>query len=60
MKKRNWSVLLFVLAFLAYFFPTWNGLFFGASQDITLGDGRIQATIFLVGGLLLWYQEEKK
>jgi len=53
-------VLLFACAFLAYFFPTWNGLFFGTSQDITLGDGRIQVAIFLVGGLLLWYQEEKK
>ncbi len=60
MKKRNWSVILFGGAFFAYFFPAWNGVFFNASQDITLGDGRIQAAIFLVGGLLLWYQEEEK
>lgn len=60
MKKRTWSIALFALAFLSYFFPAWNGIFFDASQEITLGDGRIQAAIFVVGGLLLWYQEEKK
>jgi hypothetical protein len=60
MKRKNWSIILFITAFFTYFFPSWNGFLFESSQGITPGDGRIQASIFLVGGLLLWYQEKGK
>ena len=62
MDKKRWSSALFVFALGTWYFPRWNGFLFEPSTDITIGDGRIMATIFLVGGLLLWYlpQEVQK
>jgi hypothetical protein len=53
--SKQWAVILFVMAALAWFFPQWNGIFFEPSRDMTTGEGRIVAAVLFVGGLLLWF-----
>ena len=52
--------MLLAFSFYQWFFPQYNGIFSESSTDITTGDGRITASILLVGGLLLWQLTEKK
>jgi len=53
--KQCWSIILFGITPMVYFFPQWNGFLFGPSVGITTGDGRIISSILFVGGLILWY-----
>ena len=53
--KQHFSVILFGVATLVYFFPQWNGFLFEPSVGISTGDGRIISSILFVGGLILWY-----
>ena len=54
MEKRRWAILLIVFGLMYWFFPGWNGFFF-ESSDISMGEGRIMASILLIGGVLLYY-----
>lgn len=56
--KKRWSLILFFLALSSWFSPKWHVP--ESSMDITTGDGRIMAAIFMIGGLLLWYSKEER
>jgi hypothetical protein len=59
-RNKQWAVVLFVMALIAWLFPQWNGTFFQASKDITAGEGTIVAAILFVGGLLLWFLDSSR
>ena len=53
--SKCWAVALFVISWMAWFFPWWLEPFFEASKGMTTGAGRIVAAVLFVGGLLLWF-----
>lgn len=54
MSKKTWAILLAALGATQWFFPQFNGIFFDPS-NVSLGEGRIVASIFFVGALILWF-----
>ena len=55
--NRNVAVGFAVIGVLSYFWPGFNGVFFEPS-DISLGESRIIAAIFLVGAAIVWFIRE--
>ena len=54
MSKKTWAIILAALGVSQWFFPQFNGMFFDSS-NVSLGEGRIVASVFFVGALILWF-----
>jgi hypothetical protein len=52
--NRVISIGFIVAGIMSYFWPGFNGYFFPPSE-ISAGDGRIVASILLVGAAILWF-----
>lgn len=58
MNKKNWAVVLFIIAIIEYFFPWFNWFLFESSK-VSNWEWLIIFIISLVWWLLLWYSSEK-
>lgn len=59
MNKKTWAIILFFVAASQWYFPQWDGLFWD-SADVSMGEGRIVASILFVSGLFLWFSDSKE
>ncbi len=56
--KQVFAIILIASGIISYSWPGFNGLFSDAA-NITTGEGRIIAAIYITGGLLLWFLPSK-
>jgi hypothetical protein len=52
--NRQIAIAFAVIGATSWYWPGFNGVFFSPT-DISAGDGRIIAAIFLVGAAVVWF-----